>query len=58
MKHITAVAYAIGIEGAFLIAGVALMTAAASYISPAAALAVVGLSCVLAGIALALPRRG
>jgi hypothetical protein len=41
---------AVGIEGAFLLAGTVLLAAAASYISPAAALVVVGVACILAGI--------
>lgn len=51
-------ASAVGLEGAFLIAGTSLLAYAASWISPAGPPAVAGLMCILAGIALALPERG
>jgi hypothetical protein len=48
-----AVARAIDLEGAFLIIGTALIAAAASYVHPAGPLLVVGVTCTLAGLALA-----
>ena len=51
------VAAVVGIEGAFLLIGTALLGVGAAYISPAGPFFVVGGMSVLAGIALALPRR-
>lgn len=53
----TFLADVIGIEGAFLLTGTALLAYGASYVSPAGPFMVVGLMCVLAGIALAVPAR-
>lgn len=53
----SAVARAVGLEGAFLIAGTALIAAAGAYLHPAVPLLVVGVMCTLAGLALAMPRR-
>lgn len=50
-------AAAVGIEGAFLVAGTVLLAVGAAYVSPAGPFLVVGFMCVLAGIALALPRK-
>jgi hypothetical protein len=46
------VASVVGLEGAFLLVGTACLTAAASYVSPAAALAVFGIVTTITGIAL------
>ncbi len=54
---VVAVARGVGLEGAFLLAGTALLAAAASYVSPVGPLVVVGTMCVLAGLALAIPSR-
>ena len=54
---IARLAAAVGLEGAFLLAGTVLLAAAASYVSPAGPFFVVGFMCILAGIALAIPRR-
>lgn len=51
------IAAAVGIEGAFLLAGTVFLAVGASYVSPAGPFLVVGFMSVLAGIALALPRR-
>lgn len=45
-----------GIEGAFLIAGTALLAIGAGYISPAGPFLTVGAVSLLAGIALAMPK--
>lgn len=52
-RAVVAIARAIDLEGAFLIAGTALLAAASSYVHPAGPLAVFGISCLLAGLALA-----
>jgi hypothetical protein len=52
-----AIATAIGLEGAFLLAGTVLLAVAASYVAPAGPFVVVGVMCILAGIALAIPPR-
>lgn len=58
LRHLLAtVANAIGLEGAFLLVGTALLAAGASYLHPAGPLLVVGAMCVLAGLALAVPTR-
>jgi hypothetical protein len=49
---------AVGLEGAFLVAGTCCLAVASSYISAAGPWFVVGAMATLAGIALALPRRG
>jgi 1,4-dihydroxy-2-naphthoate octaprenyltransferase len=56
-RLIGSVASAIGLEGAFLLAGTALLAVAAGYAAPWGPWLVVGTACVLAGIALALPPR-
>lgn len=48
---------AVGLEGAFLVAGVAFLSRASLAISPDGPWFVIGASCFLAGLALALPRR-
>ena len=48
---------AVGLEGAFLLAGTVLLAVGTSYIHPAGPLVVVGSMCILAGIALAVPTR-
>lgn len=55
--HLLVLASAVGLEGAFLLIGTALLAAAASTVSPVGPLVVVGVMCVLAGLALAVPRR-
>lgn len=50
-------ASAIGLEGSFLGAGTALLAVGSTYVNPAGPWFVVGGACLLAGIALALPRR-
>jgi uncharacterized membrane protein (DUF106 family) len=50
-------AAAVGIEGMFLAVGTALLAVFASYLSPAGPFLVVGVMCVLAGVALAIPPR-
>lgn len=47
----------VGIEGAFVAAGTAVLAVGAALISPAGPYAVVGLVLVLYGLALAAPRR-
>jgi hypothetical protein len=47
----------VGLEGAFLLAGAALLAVGASYIHPAGPYLVTGGLAVMAGIALALPAR-
>lgn len=44
-------------EGAFLLAGTALLAVGASFVSPAGPWIVVGVVCLATGIALTLPRR-
>lgn len=51
------IARALGLEGAFLLAGTLLLAAAASFVHPAGPLLVMGAVCLLLGIALALPVR-
>lgn len=51
------IARAIGLEGAFLIAGTAALSAGASYFSPAGPWLVSGGVAVLVGLALAVPTR-
>lgn len=50
-------ARAVGLEGAFLIAGTALLAAGSTYVSPAGPLFVVGTVCMVAALGLALPQR-
>lgn len=47
----------VGLEGAFLLAGTALLAIGSGYLSPAGPLFVIGAMCVLAGLALAVPQR-
>lgn len=56
MNRIRSIARAIGVEGAFLAAGIALLAIGASYIHPAAPAIVVGVSLLALGVALALPE--
>lgn len=48
---------AVGLEGAFLLAGTLLLTYGSSLIAPFAPWLVAGSMCVLAGVALAIPGR-
>ena len=52
------IASSVGIEGMFLIAGTCALAVASSYISAAGPWFVVGAVSLLAGLALALPRKG
>lgn len=54
---LTRIASALGLEGGFLLVGTALLAVFASYLHPAGALAVVGVMCIVIGIALAVPVR-
>lgn len=56
-RLVRGIAAAVGLEGAFLAAGSVLLAIAASYVSPAGPFLVLGLSCALIGIALAVPPR-
>lgn len=56
-RLVLSLARVVGIEGAFLLVGTALLAAFASYLHPAGPLFVVGAMCVLAGLALAVPTR-
>lgn len=51
------VAHAVGLEGAFLLAGTALLSTGAGFIAPAGPWIVSGSVFLLAGIALAVPPR-
>lgn len=51
------IAGAVGLEGAFLLAGTVLLSVAASYVTPAGPFVVAGVMCILAGIVLAVPPR-
>lgn len=51
------IARALDLEGAFLLAGTLLLSAAASFFHPAGPLLVMGAACLLLGIALARPGR-
>lgn len=51
------VAAVVGIEGAFLFVGTALLAIGAGYFSPAGPFVVVGFICLIAGVALAVPPR-
>ena len=57
-RLIARIAAAVGVEGLFLGAGTASLAYGASWLSPAGPPAVVGVMCILAGVALALPERG
>jgi hypothetical protein len=48
---------AVGIEGALLLIGTIALSIGSAFISPAGPWVVVGIMCILAGIALALPGR-
>lgn len=50
-------AASVGLEGAFLLIGTALLAAGSSFIHPAGPLLVTGCMCVVVGLALALPAR-
>lgn len=52
---VLSIASAVGLEGAFLVAGTALLAVGASFFNPAAPYLVVGGMCVLIGLALARP---
>lgn len=54
---LTGIAGAIGLEGAFLLVGTVALAIFAAAINPAGPWLVVGIMCILAGIALALPER-
>ena len=54
---LTRIVLGVGLEGAFLLAGTALLAAGSSFVSPAGPWIVVGAACTIAGIALTLPRR-
>ena len=51
MSLIRRAAAAFGLDTALVVAGVVLISAAASYLNPALALLVVGLACLLLGLA-------
>ena len=53
----SAIASAVGLEGAFLLTGTVLLAVGSSFISPIGPYFVVGGACVLAGLALAVPPR-
>lgn len=52
-----ALARGLGLEGSFLAVGTILAAVGASYISPAGPWLVIGTVCIVAGLALAVPRR-
>lgn len=54
---LTGLASAVGIEGVFLLVGTIALAIFAASIHPAGPWAVVGIMCILAGIALAIPER-
>jgi hypothetical protein len=59
MTRLRSFVSAIGLEGAFLAVGTALIAIASGYLSPAGPFFVVGTMCVLVGIVLTVPpRRG
>lgn len=51
------VASAVGLEGAFLVTGTAVLAYGAGLVSPVGPYLVVGSMCILAGLALAVPIR-
>lgn len=56
-RAVVALADAIGLEGAFLLIGTALLAVGTSYITPAGPWLVVGAVALALGLALAVPRR-
>lgn len=56
-RLLTRIAAAVGLEGAFFLAGTAFLAAFASYFHPAGPLGVIGVACVLVAVALVIPDK-